>query len=451
MALGGRRVGLDDRVVPARRLAHALRPRRRRGAGEDRGEVGAAHRLDGHRPQRAPRQRPAVEEVGTPPRRRGRTPRWRWRAAGAQARRRRAWTASTTIWSCRCPTCWRASNAAASASTSTTCACSATRSARRWWRWRRRSTPLAGRPSTSTRPSSSADVLFDKLSLPVIRKTKTGASTDADVLEELAALHPLPAKILEYRALAKLKGTYIDALPPLVDPRDRRACTRRSTRRWPRPGGSRRAIPTCRTSRSAPSSAARSARAFVAEPGLRARRRPTTRRSSCACSRTSPRTRCSSTPSAPDRTSTCAPPPRCSAAARVGHRRAPARRQGDQLRPRLRAVRLRPGAGAAHPARRRRAQYIDSYFARYVGVRALHGARIADARARRRGRARCSAGAARCPRSAPRARRIAAYAERIARNTPIQGTAADLLKLAMIRVDAALEPNDAARRRRGCC
>ena len=62
------------------------------------------------------------------------------------------------------------------------------------------------------------DVLFGKLALPVIRRTKTGPSTDADTLEELAALHPVAAKIVEYRGLTKLKGTYIDALPALVNP-----------------------------------------------------------------------------------------------------------------------------------------------------------------------------------------------------------------------------------------
>jgi len=62
-------------------------------------------------------------------------------------------------------------------------------------------------------------VLFEKLKLPPRKRTKTGYSTDVDVLEELALGHPLPAKILEYRQLAKLKGTYADALPTLVHPR----------------------------------------------------------------------------------------------------------------------------------------------------------------------------------------------------------------------------------------
>jgi DNA polymerase-1 len=76
----------------------------------------------------------------------------------------------------------------------------------------------AGMPFNINSPKQLADVLFGKLSLPVIRKTKTGPSTDADALEELAALHPVPAKIVDYRVLSKLKGTYIDALPALVNP-----------------------------------------------------------------------------------------------------------------------------------------------------------------------------------------------------------------------------------------
>jgi len=69
-------------------------------------------------------------------------------------------------------------------------------------------------------------VLFEKLELPVVRRTKTGPSTDASVLEELAAQgHALPRLILEYRQLDKLKGTYVDALPLLVNPQTGRIHT----------------------------------------------------------------------------------------------------------------------------------------------------------------------------------------------------------------------------------
>jgi len=64
-------------------------------------------------------------------------------------------------------------------------------------------------------------VLFDEQKLTKLRRTKTGASTDSDVLEELARKHPenpLPARIIEYRQYAKLKNTYVDALPQLVHP-----------------------------------------------------------------------------------------------------------------------------------------------------------------------------------------------------------------------------------------
>jgi DNA polymerase-1 len=70
-----------------------------------------------------------------------------------------------------------------------------------------------------------AQVLFEELELPVLKRLKTGPSTDQDVLEKLAEQHELPRLVLEHRALAKLKGTYVDALPQLVDPADGRIHT----------------------------------------------------------------------------------------------------------------------------------------------------------------------------------------------------------------------------------
>jgi DNA polymerase-1 len=77
---------------------------------------------------------------------------------------------------------------------------------------------LAGEPFTIGSPKQLGQILFEKLKLPALRKTKTGYSTDADVLTELALGHELPAKILEYRSLSKLKSTYADALPALINP-----------------------------------------------------------------------------------------------------------------------------------------------------------------------------------------------------------------------------------------
>ena len=70
-----------------------------------------------------------------------------------------------------------------------------------------------------------AEVLFKKLELPVIRRTKTGPSTDVAVLEKLAKEHQLPRELLEYRQLTKLKSTYVDALPRLINPKTGRVHT----------------------------------------------------------------------------------------------------------------------------------------------------------------------------------------------------------------------------------
>ncbi|MBE7419014.1 MAG: DNA polymerase I [Ideonella sp.] len=78
---------------------------------------------------------------------------------------------------------------------------------------------LAGQPFNLGSPKQIGEVLFGRLGLPVKRKTASGApSTDEDVLAELAADYPLPAKILEHRAFSKLKGTYTDKLPLMVNP-----------------------------------------------------------------------------------------------------------------------------------------------------------------------------------------------------------------------------------------
>ena len=76
----------------------------------------------------------------------------------------------------------------------------------------------AGHPLNIGSPKQLRELLFDQLGLPVIKKTKTGASTDASVLEQLADMHPLPAKIVEHRQYSKLLNTYVDALPTMVHP-----------------------------------------------------------------------------------------------------------------------------------------------------------------------------------------------------------------------------------------
>ncbi|WP_269531304.1 DNA polymerase I [Chitinimonas sp. BJYL2] len=85
---------------------------------------------------------------------------------------------------------------------------------------------LAGQPFNLGSPKQIGEILFDKLQLPVKKKTPKGApSTDEDVLTELAQDFPLPAKLLEHRSMAKLKSTYTDKLPLMVNPRTGRVHT----------------------------------------------------------------------------------------------------------------------------------------------------------------------------------------------------------------------------------
>src|SRR5206468_2274945 len=77
---------------------------------------------------------------------------------------------------------------------------------------------VAGQKFNLNAPQQLAKVLFEDLRLQVGKRTKTGYSTDADTLESLRDKHPIIGLILEYRQLSKLKSTYVDALPQLVDP-----------------------------------------------------------------------------------------------------------------------------------------------------------------------------------------------------------------------------------------
>jgi DNA polymerase I len=83
----------------------------------------------------------------------------------------------------------------------------------------------AGRDFNFDSPKQLAKVLFEDLQLKVIKKTRTGPSTDITVLEQLADLHPVPALIVEYRQLTKLKNTYVDALTQQVNKRTGRVHT----------------------------------------------------------------------------------------------------------------------------------------------------------------------------------------------------------------------------------
>jgi DNA polymerase-1 len=300
---------------------------------------------------------------------------------------------------------------------------------------------LAGGPFNINSNKQLADVLFGKLGLPVVRRTKTGASTDADTLEDLAALHPVPAKIVDYRGLAKLKGTYIDALPGLVNPDTGRLHT----------SFNQAVAATGRLSSSDPNLqnipirtevGRRIRQAFVAKPGHLL--------VSADYSQIELRI-----------LAHFSEDPAFIEAFRSGediHLRTaaevfsvPTSSVTPEHRRIAKAINFglafgQTDFGLAQVLRIPRAQaraYIDSYFRRYAGVRSYMDRAILEARDRVEsstllGRRR--------PLPEIRAARAQdrAYAERIARNTPIQGSAADLLKLAMIRVDADIEAGQGA-------
>ena len=85
---------------------------------------------------------------------------------------------------------------------------------------------LAGQPFNIQSPKQIGEILFGKLELPIVKKTPSGApSTDEEVLQKLAENYPLPARILDYRSLAKLQSTYIEKLPKMIHPKTGRIHT----------------------------------------------------------------------------------------------------------------------------------------------------------------------------------------------------------------------------------
>jgi DNA polymerase-1 len=201
----------------------------------------------------------------------------------------------------------------------------------------------------------------------VVKKTATGApSTDEEVLEKLAEDYPLPAKILEHRSLAKLKGTYTDKLPLMVNP----ATGRVHTSFAQAVAGDRAAVQQRPQPAEHPDPHAEGRRireAFVAPPGTVIVSADYSR-SSCASWPTSATTRACCAPSPRARTCTAPPPAEVfGLTPDRGEQRAAPLCQGDQLRPDLRHERLRPGQEPGHRAPAAQA-YIDRYFARYPGV-----------------------------------------------------------------------------------
>jgi len=280
-----------------------------------------------------------------------------------------------------------------------------------------------------------AQVLFEELELPVLKRLKTGPSTDQDVLEKLSEQHELPRLVLEHRALAKLKGTYVDALPQLVDPADGRIHTTfhqagAATGRLSSTDPNLQNIPI-RTELSR-----RIRAAFVAPPGKRLlsadysqiELRILAHYSDDPALVEAFRTR----EDVHTRTAaeTFAVPP-------------------AEVTPEMRRVAKMLNFGIAYglsafglaqrldlPDAEAR-KIIARYFERYAGVKRYIDWSIEEAR--KKGESRTLYGRVRAmPELAARNPALRSAAERTAINTPIQGTAADVVKIAMIRVHAAL-------------
>jgi DNA polymerase-1 len=298
---------------------------------------------------------------------------------------------------------------------------------------------LAGEKFLVSSPKQLQQILFEKLKLPVVKKTKTGYSTDEDVLEQLAVHHELPARILAHRRLAKLKNTYIDALPPLVNPRTGRI----------HPTYNQLGAATGRLSATRPNvqnipirspEGVRIREAFVPAEG----------RLLLSADYSQVELRILAHYSGDES---------LIEAFRRGediHRRTAAEVAGiepaqvsEDQRARAKAVNFgiiygSSAFGLANQlgiASGEAQATIDAYFARYRGVRRFLDATVAEAR--ERGFVRTHLGRRRyLPDLASRNRALRMAAERMAVNSVIQGTAADLIKKAMVGVDAAFESED---------
>ncbi len=301
----------------------------------------------------------------------------------------------------------------------------------------------AGEPFNISSPKQLGEILFERLGLPKGRKTKTGWSTDVRVLENLARDHALPAMVLEYRNLAKLKNTYVDKLIELKDPASGRVHSSfnqcgTATGRLSSSNPNVQNIPI-RTEEGR-----RIRAAFVAKPGsilLSADYSQIDLRVLAHYSED----------------------PELIAAFRSGadiHRRTAA--EVFFVTPELVTSEMRRVAktinfgivygmssfGLANQldlSRREAQLFIDRYFAHFPGIKQFMEQVVAQARLD--GYVSTLSGRRRfLPDLASKNRNQREFAERTAINTPIQGTAADIIKLAMLRLHKVLKERNFATR-----
>ncbi len=294
---------------------------------------------------------------------------------------------------------------------------------------------LAGKRFNVGSPRQLESILFDELGLPVQKRTKTARSTDQTVLEDLALLHDLPRAILEHRSLAKLKSTYLDALPLEVRPSTGRIHTKFN----------QAVAATGRISSSDPNlqnipirteEGRRIREAFVPADGCELM--------SADYSQIELRVlaHLSADPELVDAYVNHEDVHVRTATALFG---VPAGSVDREMRGRAKTVNFAVIYGQTQFAlarnlrieRSEAKRYIDAFFERYAGVRAFMDRVIEEAHAT--GYVTTLFGRRRSlPDIRSQNHNLRAAAERVARNTPIQGTAADIIKRAMIDVAADL-------------
>ncbi len=294
----------------------------------------------------------------------------------------------------------------------------------------------AGQEFNINSPLQLREILFDKLQLPVLKKTPTGPSTDASVLQQLAeAGHELPALLMEFREVTKLESTYVDALPALLNPRTRRLHTTfnqaaAATGRLSSNDPNLQNIPIRREL------GRDIRRLFVADAGHRL----------LSADYSQIELRLLAHLSADDAFV------RAFKAGGDIHRQTaalifevPLDQVTSDMRARAKTINFATIYGQGPHALSQQLKithaeakaFIERYFARFTGVRTYLDSCVAYAR--EHGYVQTIFGRRRyVPEVRERNFNIRAFGERVAANSPIQGSAADLIKIAMVRVADAL-------------
>ena len=298
---------------------------------------------------------------------------------------------------------------------------------------------LAGTEFNINSPKQLSEILFVKLQLTPLKKTKTGFSTNVDVLEELAAFHPLPAEILSYRSLSKIKSTYADALPVMINPKTGRLHT----------SFNQAVTATGRLSSSEPNlqnipirtEVGREIRqAFIAERGASLLSADYSQIELRVLAHLSNDPALIETFQRDEdvHTRTASEIFGLSPDEVTSEMRRKAKAVNFGIIYGISAFGLAQDIGVSNAEAKR---YIDNYFARYPRVRTFLDTTIEDAKTN--GYVSTLLGRRRfIPELASSAAAVRSFGERMAVNTPVQGTAADLIKLAMIRIHARLKEKD---------